>query len=278
AVAFLSDRLMHRLGLHGRAIIPLVAGAGCSVPAVLSVRVLPTERERFIAATLVSMVPCSARTAVVLGAVGAYLGWLPAMAAYVVTFIVTFTVGLILNRFVPGRGGGMVMEMFPFRRPDVRVVARKAWAQFQEFLVVATPLVVVGSIVLGGLYESGWLLRLSEPLSPLFVGWLRLPAFTGLVLLFGLLRKEFALQLLVTLAIATTGTQGGDLSVFLSPSQIFVYALVNTLAMPCISTVAVLGRVIGWRRALLVLLLTVGVAVFVGGILARIIPLVFAGS
>jgi ferrous iron transport protein B len=278
AVAFLSDRVMHRLGLHGRAIIPLVAGAGCSVPAVLSVRVLPTERERFIAATLVSMVPCSARTAVLLGAVGAYLGWLPAMAAYVVTFVVTFTVGLILNRFVPGRGGGMVMEMFPFRRPDVRVVARKAWTQFQEFLVVATPLVVIGSIVLGGLYESGWLLRLSEPLSPLFVDWLRLPAFTGLVLLFGLLRKEFALQLLVTLAIATTGTQGGDLTVFLSASQIFVYALVNTLAMPCISTVAVLGRVIGWKRAILVLLLTVGVAVFVGGILARIIPVIFVSS
>jgi ferrous iron transport protein B len=200
------------------------------------------------------------------------------MAAYVVTFVVTFTVGLILNRFVPGRGGGMVMEMFPFRRPDVRVVARKAWTQFQEFLVVATPLVVIGSIVLGGLYESGWLLRLSEPLSPLFVDWLRLPAFTGLVLLFGLLRKEFALQLLVTLAIATTGTQGGDLTVFLSASQIFVYALVNTLAMPCISTVAVLGRVIGWKRAILVLLLTVGVAVFVGGILARIIPVIFVSS
>ncbi len=273
AVAFLTDRFMHRFGLHGRAVIPLVAGAGCSVPAVLGVRILPTERERFVAATLVSMVPCSARTAVVLGAVGAYVGWLPAMGVYAVAFLVTVGVGLVLNRFLPGGGTGMVMEMFPFRRPDLRVVAKKAWAQFKEFLVVATPLVVVGSMALGALYETGWLVSLSEPLSPVVVGWLGLPAFAGLTLLFGLLRKEFALQLLVTLAIATTARHGAELSDLMSSGQIFVYALVNTLAMPCISTVAVLGRVLGWKRTGVVISITVGVALLAGGLAARLLGL-----
>lgn len=273
SVAFLADRAMHRLGLHGRAIIPLVAGAGCSVPAVLSVRVLPTERERFLAATLVSFVPCSARTAVVLGAVGAYIGWFPALGVFMVTTVVTIGVGIAMDRLVPGRSTGFVMEMFPFRRPRVRIVTRKAWVQFREFLVVATPLVVAGSIVLGGLYESGWLFSLSRPLEPVVVGWLGLPAVTGLTLLFGVLRKEFALQLLATLAIAVIGTQAGDLLGFMSRTDLFVYALVNTLAMPCISTVAVLGRVLGWRRAAGVMGVTVSVALLVGGLFARLLPL-----
>ncbi len=273
SVAFLADRAMHRLGLHGRAIIPLVAGAGCSVPAVLSVRVLPTDRERFLAATLVSFVPCSARTAVVLGAVGAYIGWFPALGVFIITAAVTIGVGIAMDRLVPGRSTGFVMEMFSFRRPNVRIVTRKAWVQFREFLIVATPLVVIGSIVLGGLYETGWLFSLSRPLEPVVVGWLGLPAVTGLTLLFGILRKEFALQLLATLAIAVIGTQAGDLLGFMSRTDLFVYALVNTLAMPCISTLAVLGRVLGWRRAAGVMSITVSVALLVGGLFARVLPL-----
>jgi ferrous iron transport protein B len=275
---------MHNIGLHGRAAIPLVAGAGCSVPAVLSVRVLPTDRERFLAATLVSFVPCTARTAVILGAVGAYVGWAPALGVYAVTLVVIGLVGLAMDRLVPGGSGGFVMEMFPFRRPNVGVVLRKSWGQFREFLVVATPLVVVGSIVLGGLYETGGLLALTEPLEPVVGVWLGLPAFAGLTLILGLLRKEFALQLLVALALATgvsgadaagaggAGAAGGDLLAFMTVSQIFVYTLVNTLAMPCVSTVAVLGRVLGWKRAAGVLAITVSVALLVGGVFARLLP------
>ncbi|MBW6468220.1 MAG: ferrous iron transport protein B [Coriobacteriia bacterium] len=274
AVAFLSDNMMHRLGLHGRAIIPLVAGAGCSVPAVLSTRVLSSDRERFIAATLVSFVPCSARTAVILGAVGHYIGIGPALGVYAVTVVVTITVGAVMARVVPGQTRGLVMEMFAFRRPKVAIVARKAWGQFVEFLVVVIPLVVVGSIVLGGLYESGWLWSLTTPLDPLVVGLLGLPSVAGLTLLFGVLRKEFALQLLVTLAIASMGEEARDLTAFMSSTDLFVYALVNTLAIPCISTIAVLGKVLGRRRTALVVAITVGTALGVGAFFARAIPIV----
>jgi len=274
ALAFLSDQVMHRFGLHGRAVIPLVAGAGCSVPAVLAVKVLPSKREQFVAATLVSMVPCSARTAVVLGAVGAYVGWAPALGVFVVTALVGSTVGVVMNRMLPGRTQGMVMEMFPFRRPRVAVAGRKAFSQFKEFLFVATPLVVLGSMVLGGLYEAGMLSALAAPMEPVVVGLLGLPAFAGLTLLFGLLRKEFALQLLLTLAIATTGASAGaGLSDLMTPTAIFVYALVNTLAMPCVSTMAVLGRTLGWKRAAIVMTITVSVALVVGAFFARVLPM-----
>lgn len=277
AVAFLSDRLMHRFGLHGRAVIPLVAGAGCSVPAILAVRILPSKRERFMASTLVSMVPCSARSAVVLGAVGAFVGIVPALGVFVVTTLVIGVVGVVLNKLLPGAPAGMVMEMFPFRRPRLSVVAHKAWTQFREFLFVAMPLVVVGSIALGAAYEMGWLERLSAPMAPVMGGLLGLPAFAGLTLLFGLLRKEFALELLVTLAIATGGASAAaGLGDIMSGTDIFVYALVNTLAMPCISTVAVLGRTIGWKQTSAVIGITVTVALFVGAISARVAG--FAGS
>lgn len=272
AVAFLSDNVMHRLGLHGRAVIPLVAGAGCSVPAVLSVRVLSTDRERFIAATLVSFVPCSARTAVILGAVGHYIGIGPALGVYAVTLLVATTVGVVMARMVPGTTRGLVMEMFSFRRPNIMIVARKAWGQFLEFLVVVIPLVIVGSIVLGGLYESGWLWNLTTPFDPIVVGLLGLPSVAGLTLLFGVLRKEFALQLLATLAIASMGEQAADLTAFMSSTDLFVYALVNTLAVPCISTVAVLGKVLGRRRTTLVVAITIGTALLVGAVFARAIP------
>jgi len=274
ALAFLSDQVMHRFGLHGRAVIPLVAGAGCSVPAVLAVKVLPSKREQFLAATLVSMVPCSARTAVVLGAVGAYVGWAPALGVFAVTAVVGSAVGVVMNRLLPGRTQGMVMEMFPFRRPRVAVAGRKAFSQFKEFLFVATPLVVLGSMVLGGLYEAGMLTALAAPMEPVVVGMLGLPAFAGITLLFGLLRKEFALQLLLTLAIATTGASASSgLSDLMTPTAIFVYALVNTLAMPCISTMAVLGRTLGWKRAATVMFITVSVALVVGAFFARVLPL-----
>ena len=75
AAAFLSDRVMHRFGLHGRAVIPLIAAGGCNVPAIIATRSLASKRERTIAAVLATLTPCSARTAVIIGAVALVAGW-----------------------------------------------------------------------------------------------------------------------------------------------------------------------------------------------------------
>ncbi len=271
SVAFLTDRLMHRFGLHGRAIIPLVAGAGCNVPAIIGTRVLTTMRERTIASTLITLIPCSARTAVILGAVSLFVGWKPAVAIYIIVLALVFLVGAGLNKVMPGSSTGLVMEMFPFRVPLISNILRKTWYRFRDFVFVAFPIVLVGSMVLGALYETGYLWKLASPLSPLVEGWLGLPAVAGLTLIFAVLRKELALQLLVTLAVVVYGGGAGNLLLFMSKKQLFVYALVNTIYIPCVATIAVLGRELGWKRALSIMAFTITLAILIGGISLRVI-------
>lgn len=271
SVAFLTDRVMHKFGLHGRAIIPLVAGAGCNVPAIIGTRVLTTMRERTIASTLITLIPCSARTAVILGAVSLFVGWKPAVAIYLIVLALVFLVGIGLNKIMPGSSSGLVMEMFPFRMPMLSNILKKTWYRFKDFVFVAFPIVFFGSLLLGALYETGYLWKLASPLSPLVEGWLGLPAVAGLTLIFAVLRKELALQLLVTLAIVAYGGEAKNLLLFMAPAQLFVYALVNTIYIPCIATIAVLGRELGWKRAFSIMAFTITLAIFVGGIAYRVI-------
>lgn len=275
AVAFLADPFMHRLGLHGRAAIPLVAGAGCNVPAIMGTRVLATTRERILAATLVCLVPCSARTAVIAGAVSKYVGWGAAVAIYLLVAAIGFAAGWALNRMLPGRSPGLVMEMFPFRRPSLRAMLKRTWHRVDGFVRFAMPVVLAGSLTLGVIYETGAVWAFAAPLSPVVEGWLGLPAVAGLTLIFAVLRKELALQLLLTLAAAQHGAGTTDLLQFMDRAQIFTYALVNTLYVPCIATVAVLGKELGWKRASLVSAFTIALALLAGGLARSVAVSVF---
>ena len=182
-----------------------------------------------------------------------------------------FLVGAGLNKIMPGKSTGLVMEMFPFRMPIMSNILKKTWYRFKEFVFVAFPIVLVGSMVLGGLYETGYLWKLAKPLSPVVEGWLGLPAVAGLTLIFAVLRKELALQLLVTLAMVMYGGGAKDLLLFMTPAQLFVYALVNTIYIPCVATIAVLGRELGWKRAFGIMAFTITLAILIGGIASRII-------
>jgi len=264
---------MHKLGLHGRAAIPLVAGAGCNVPAIMGTRVLATMRERILASTLICLMPCSARTAVIAGAVSKYVGWGPAVLIYLIVAGIGFLAGWGLNRVLPGRSTGLVMEMFPFRAPSFPKMLKRTWYRFKDFLFVATPVVLIGSFILGLIYETGLLWAFTVPLQPVVEGWLGLPAVAGLTLIFAVLRKELALQLLVALAMAKYGSGVTDLLQFMDRGQIFTYALVNTLYIPCIATIAVLAKELGWRRALLISAFTILLALSTGGIVHRLLIL-----
>lgn len=268
SVAFLTDRVMHRLGLHGRAIIPLISAAGCNVPAVMGTRVLSTRRERIIASTLIVLIPCSARTAVIIGGVSRFAGWGYALLLYLILFLLVTAVGMALNRLLPGQSSGLVMEVFPFRRPSARTMLAKTWIRLKDFVLVATPIMLGGSFLLGLLYGSGWIFKLEEPLRPLMEGWLGIPAVAGLALIFAFLRKELALQLLVVLA---AGTATATLPDLLSPRQIFIFALVNAIYIPCAATFAVLWKEMGWRTSLAVSAFTVLLALLMGGLTNLII-------
>lgn len=266
SIAFLLDALMKRLGLHGRAAIMLLAGAGCNVPAIMGTRVLTTRRERVIASTLIVLTPCSARTAVIIGGAALVAGWQYGAALFAISLAVLVAVGIGLNRVMPGRSDDLVMEMFPFRVPTLQAVVRKTWHRFKEYVTMAMPIVLVGSLVMGALYETNAIWWLGAPLSPIVEGWLGLPTVAGLTLLFAVLRKELALQFLVTLALVQYGSGAQNLLAFMTPQQLFVYALVNTIYIPCIATIAVLSKELGTRTALGIAALTIALAVFIGGI------------
>ena len=273
AAAFLADRVMHLFGLHGRAVIPLMAAAGCNVPAIMGTRVLATKRERTIACALITLVPCSARTAVILGSVSLFVGWQWALFVFALLGLVGLGAGLALNRVLPGEPEGLVMEMFPFRRPSLRLVTIKTWKRFGTFLWAAAPIMLAGSFLLGALYETGLIWHLMGPLQPVVVGWLGLPAVAGLTLILAVLRKELALQMLVVFAVARYGAHAHNLLSFMTPHQIVVYALVAAIFVPCVATIAMLGRELGWRRASAISAGTVVTALVFGGLVARLLPL-----
>ncbi|MFH1285524.1 MAG: ferrous iron transporter B, partial [Candidatus Micrarchaeota archaeon] len=202
-MAFLLDKVMHRMGLHGKAVIPMMLGFGCSVPAILSTRVLPSRRERLLTAILITLIPCSARTAVILGAVGAFLGWEYALSIYGVILALILLTGFVLGKMIPGERLGLIMELPPYRVPALKNVFAKTWMRTADFVFAAFPLVIAGSAILGGLAALGVLPVLVAPLAPVFEVWLMLPPSAAITLIFGILRKELALEMLVVLGGST---------------------------------------------------------------------------
>ena len=252
-VAFLMDALMHRIGLHGKAIVPFILGYGCNVPAVMSTRTLEEPRDRYLAAALATLVPCAARLAVVFGLVAFYLGPVAAFALYLFNLLVIALTGRILNSLMPEDTPGLILEMPTYRIPTLKNVVGKAWFRVREFVVEAWPILIIGSAILAALnfYHAAvafnWLVR------P--VTWsLGLPAEVGVPLIFGILRKELSLVMLGQ----ALGTVNFDTA--LSIPQMVTYATFVMFYLPCLATLSVLRRELGMRAMLAISVLTVIVA------------------
>lgn len=245
-MAFLTDNIMHRLGLHGKAFIPIFLGYGCSVPAVLGTRIMERDRDRLIAGILATLVPCSARTVVILGLVGAFVGFWPAVSLYLLDLLIVFLAGRLLNRYLPGENVGLIMEMPRLRNPGLRLSLKQTWFRLKDFAAFAFPIIVAGSFLLFGLEWLGWLQPLAAFLAPFTQAVLGLPPVTVIVLVFGVLRKELALIMLAAL-LGTT-----EFGLVLSAQQMYVFALIVLLYVPCVSTIAVMRREFGTRMAVLV--------------------------
>ena len=263
--AFLADNAMHRVGMHGGAVIPLTLAFGCNVPAIMSVRLLHSRRERIIASFLVTMVPCSARTVIIAGIVAGFVGIGAAFSVYAIVFALIVLTGLVLSRITPGEQFGMIMEMVPLRRPDTRLVMRKAWMRLSEFLFIAMPLLLAGSVVLGLLEFFGIMAIFEQLVEPYTMALLGLPGYSATALVFGILRKEMAFETLAILA----GT--ADLGAVLSSLQLYIFAVVTVLFVPCLATITVLLREVGSRITLAVTLYTVALGLLIGGLMYRIL-------
>jgi ferrous iron transport protein B len=263
--AFLMDNVMHRIGLHGKAFIPLLLGFGCNVPACVGCRIMETDRERFLAGFVVTLIPCAARTVIILGLVGRYLGMTAALALYLFDLSLVFLLGRVAFKILPGEPVGLIMEMPPYRMPAVRSVLKKTWARTKDFVYVAFPFIVGGSVVLQFLSVTGLISTVADFMSPLTTSWLGLPPIAGIPLVFGVLRKELTLVLLADLA----GTF--DFSSILTPVQMIVFAIVTMIYIPCVATIAALAREFGARRAAAVAFLDSILALVVGGLAYHIL-------
>jgi ferrous iron transport protein B len=264
-VAYLMDRPCHTMGLHGKACMPLLVAFGCNVPACAGCRIMETNRDRFIAVVLSTLVPCSARTVVILGLVGAFVGVQWAVALYIFDFLLIFLIGRALNKILPGTSVGIIMEMPPYRTPSAKVVMKQAWVRFKPFLITAIPLIVLGSVIVEAMRLTNVLPMISDFLSPITVIWLGLPAFTGFLFIFGVLRKEAALVLLAVVA----GTS--DISSVMTPLQMVVFALVIMIYVPCIATIAAMVKETGWKHALGITMFEIVLAIIIGGIAFRVL-------
>jgi ferrous iron transport protein B len=267
-MAYLADTFSQRIGLSGRAIIPMLGGFGCNVPALMATRGL-ARRERHLLALLITMIPCSARTAVILGTVYYFIGGLHTLALYSLILALILLVGWLLHRLTPRRGleGGLILEITRLQRPMLRPTLQKVWFRLWAFLRHAVPLLLVGSLIIAGLEVSGVLKWVVGPLTPLTTTLLGLPAVVIIPLLYGFIRKEGALVILV-LVLGTS-----NLIRVLTPLQLFTFALVVSLYIPCLATVAILAREFGWRQAITITLGTFLIALAVGALFYHTNPL-----
>ncbi|MCD6465429.1 ferrous iron transport protein B [Candidatus Bathyarchaeota archaeon] len=262
-IAFLTDTLMHKIGLHGKAFIPIMLGYGCNVPACLGCRIMETERERFLAAFVVTLIPCAARTVVILGLVGAFLGMKWALTLYIINLAIVFLLGRIAFKILPGEPTALIMEMPDYRIPHLETIIKQTWFRLKEFLEISFPLIIVSSIIIKLVEIYGLLKPLSQALSPVTVSWLGLPEITGVTLIFGILRKELTLIMLASL-LGTTNFQS-----VLTPLQMFVFTLVVMLYVPCIATIAACTKEFGWKKAFAITIIEISFAILVGGLANR---------
>ena len=256
-LAVLMDTFMHRLGLHGYAIIPSMLGLGCNVPAVLATRILESKRERFIAITLISIaIPCAALQAMIFGLVGQHGAQYVAIV-YGTLFIVWIILGIIINRFARGFSPELLIEIPPYRLPPWRTILQKLWMRVYGFLREAIPVILGAVLVINILYVFGVFDVIAEFTAPVVTGILGLPKEAVTALVIGFLRKDVALGMLAPLG--------------LSANQLVVGSTVLAMFFPCIATFVIIIRELGFINMLKSMGIMIIAALLVGGILNLIL-------
>jgi ferrous iron transport protein B len=263
-LAVLVDRLMNKIGLNGRAIIPLILGLGCVTMATITTRLLSTKREKIIATALLGIaIPCSAQLGVVSGTlakVGGFAAW--TVYGTVVSLILALT-GLLLNMVLPGKSGGLIIDLPPMRMPRADNVLKKTWSKSVNFLQDATPMFFLAGFVVTIAQMVGLLDAFIRVLQPITVSWLHLPNDPRIATTFilGIVRRDFA--------------SFGLTEVPLTPVQAVTAMIVITLFVPCIATVGVMIKERGSKIALTIWLGSWLCAFFIGGLLANALPFLF---
>lgn len=256
-LAVMTNRIFKKMGLNGKAVLPMVLGLGCGTMATMTTRILETEKDRTIVTLLLALgVPCSAQLGVILG----MFAGLPALYLLVwigVIAVILVTVGYLASRILPGEGSDFILEIPPLRVPQISNVMIKTLARIEWYLKEAVPLFILGTLILFLLHHTNGLALLERGLSPLITQFLGLPVKVTEAFVIGFLRRDYGAAGLFTLA-----KQGG-----LDPHQILVALVTMTLFIPCIAQFFMMIRERGFRKALWITGVVFPLAFGVGGLL-----------
>lgn len=253
-LAMLLDSLLHYLGLHGFAIIPVLLGLGCNVPGILATRNLESRRERFIAATLISIgVPCVALQAMIFGLLGKFSGYY-VLGVYLVLLVIWIVLGAILNRTVKGYSPELLIEIPPYRLPSLATLWKKLFLRIKGFLIEAAPLVLLGVLLINVLLYFKLFDQFSGIFAPVVNGLFGLPKESVVALAMGLFRKDVAVGMLVPLA--------------LTAKQMFIAAVLLAISFPCVATFIVFFKELGWKDLVKASTIMLAVALLTGTFLS----------
>ncbi len=254
-LAVMTNQVFKKMGLNGKAVLPMVLGLGCDTMATMTTRILETEKDRTIVTLLLALaVPCSAQLGVILGMFAS----LPALYLFLWIFIVAgilLLVGYLASRVVPGEGSDFILEVPPLRVPLLSNVIVKTLARIEWYLKEAVPLFILGTVILFALHKSKILTLLERAATPLIVHFLGLPPKVTEAFLIGFLRRDYGAAGLFVLA-----KQGQ-----LNSHQVLVSLVTITLFIPCIAQFFMMIKERGLKKALWISLIIIPIAFGVGG-------------
>jgi len=252
-LAVLSDRLFHKVGLHGYSIVPMILGFGCNVPGALSIRIFEERREKFIAATLMAVaVPCMAQTSMIIGILGRFGGQYVAIVFFNL-FLIWFILGKLLNRLLKGRSPEILVEIPPYRMPSFKALVKKMWIRLRLFFSDALPYVLLGVLLVNILYYLKIIDFFAYIFSPLIKNLWGLPKDSIGALIVGFLRKDVAIGMLRPLG--------------LTIKQLIVSSTVLAVYFPCIATFMVLLRELGVKDMIKSMAVMITTAVVAGSVI-----------
>ncbi|MFC1672282.1 nucleoside recognition domain-containing protein, partial [Planctomycetota bacterium] len=262
-LAATADRFFKRMGLSGKAALPMVLGLGCGTMAVLTTRILETRKQRLIAIVLLTLgVPCSAQ----LGITTAVLAQVSILATLIYAGVILsqiFLVGTIASRLIPGEPADFLLEVPPMRLPSPRNILTKTGHRLIWYLKEAVPLFLAGTAILFVTRRLGILGFMERTLEPVVGGLLGLPREAAQGFLAGFLRRDYGAVMVFDLFKA--GTMGAN--------QALVALTVITLFVPCLAQFLIIVKEQRIPRAIAIVVFVVVQAITVGTILNWILTL-----
>jgi ferrous iron transport protein B len=237
------SRFLAKLDLPGNAIIPMILNLGCSVPATSATRILRTKAERLRTTATFVGIPCSSRTAIIMGLVATYAGITYAIATYFITIVSGILFSKISSLLIKVEPSPFLLELPPYRKPLLKNVAVKSWIRMQDFVKVVIPLLIFGGVIYSIMEHIGLVNLMIPFLQPLSL-WLRIPTKSVVPLVYGYLQKDLTISMLFTvLGTKNIGSQ-------LSSAQLFIFGLQASIQFPCVIATSMAWKEFGWKASI----------------------------